>query len=746
MKKNLHVINSEEKTDYIIQNYEALPIFIEKSNQEQTINVEYYSSRYTFFGAENPYIFSLYFNNSEEFLGINLKNYMNLTQMNLRINSKYIYWLEFYNFYMNKLDTKINIYIKQLYGGSDLFLCDADDYDEKNLQFLITPISNKKCKNKKSIFNKLFTLDGTSVLSGYITPDSYFDIYAEINHENEDTNIKINPLMISELEMNNAAKYLKKGIKYTLSFEANHMVKLEPGFNAEVTITNGKTVYKLNSNGYTVEISGTGYVIESNNDAMVYFIGRFSGYKFIQREIDIERSKGKLVMLTNVQDEFFIDIGFKGYYPSSPSALKFRTKGTGTHYLYNIYDKLKEKLVRNEKVFVYYEENKNTNLDIKYVRTNLENKNNEYNIFLIPANNETKNATSDEWYDLIINSIEYATQQIQTDFHFCNGDAIVDVTIYTDNNYNRRLKLTKENYRLYNNINLFRGDNMMSFITTERVVFTYSFIDATDRIYESNYKNLWPERQQMIILKIDEVTYKSGNNKIIVTKFRPNYKYSTTRYIILIGQKNSENTPKNFNNPCYLVDLLNNRPKDVVIDTIYDIGDNDLVTAEVDISEIIHNEDKYVINIISQELRFKKGINFYEPLEFSHNYAIPYEGNAEIGSNDGEKSDNESDSSNTTLVLAITLPIAGVLIIATSRAPTTCISARPRKPPSTCSTARSPPRLGSADTPPTRRGTRTNSPASPKAILPPNPSRRTARTAARTGRRRRAGRISAGNS
>ena len=188
---------------------------------------------------------------------------------------------------------------------------------------------------------------------------------------------------------------------------------------------------------------------------------------------------------------------------------------------------------------------------------------------------------------------------------------------------------------------------MMSFKTTERVVFTYSFIDVTDGNYKRYYDSLWPERQQMIILKIDEVTYKSGNNKIIVTKFRPNYKYSTTRYIILIGQKNSENSLKNFNNPCYLVDLLNNRPKDVVIDTIYDIGDNDLVTAEVDISEIIHNEDKYVINIISQELRFKKRINFYEPLEFSHNYAIPYEGNAEISYDD--QSANKSNYFNTNL-------------------------------------------------------------------------------------------------
>ena len=34
------------------------------------------------------------------------------------------------------------------------------------------------------------------------------------------------------------AKYLKKDIEYTLDFETDHLVKLEPGFDAEVTIYN----------------------------------------------------------------------------------------------------------------------------------------------------------------------------------------------------------------------------------------------------------------------------------------------------------------------------------------------------------------------------------------------------------------------------------------------------------------------------------------------------------------------------
>ena len=201
----MHITFSEEEaTDYIIQNSISLSKFINKSNQEQIINLTHYSSRYAFFGAENPYLFNVLFNYSKELTEVNLKNYMNLTQMNIRINSRYFYLFEFYNLYFNNFKTKINFYIMQLYGGSDLFLCNADDYNERNLQFLTTLICNVKYKNKKSIFNNLFTLDGTKILSRYMTPDSYFDIYTEVVHENEDTNIKINPIMITDLKRTNA--------------------------------------------------------------------------------------------------------------------------------------------------------------------------------------------------------------------------------------------------------------------------------------------------------------------------------------------------------------------------------------------------------------------------------------------------------------------------------------------------------------------------------------------------------------
>ena len=186
---NMHSIISDEDwgNDYLIYNYMNFPIFIEKSKDYQSIYTSEYSSRFTFFGAENPYIFNAFYSYVKKTFnmeGININNYLNLTQMNLRINSNYLPWFEFYNFYFNQLDLKINFYINQIYGGSDIYECTADDVNQKDLLFLTYPISNKKCKNKRSIFNRLFTLDGTKILSGYITPDSYFDIYAEIDNDN----------------------------------------------------------------------------------------------------------------------------------------------------------------------------------------------------------------------------------------------------------------------------------------------------------------------------------------------------------------------------------------------------------------------------------------------------------------------------------------------------------------------------------------------------------------------------------
>ena len=156
---------------------------------------------------------------------------------------------------------------------------------------------------------------------------------------------------------------------------------------------------------------------------------------------------------------------------------------------------------------------------------------------------------------------------------------------------------------------------------------------------------------------------------MITIKFKPNYINSSTRYIILVASKDSQNTLDTFKNPCYIVDLLNRRPKGVLVDKIYSIGDEEIINAEVDISSILTEKNHYLVNIISQELRFEKKINFYTPKEFEHQgkEIPPTEDTDEDIDSDSEsdKSDDKSsDKDNTTLALAIAIPIAAVIIIA----------------------------------------------------------------------------------
>ena len=248
--KNLRVnFSDEEATDYIIQNYLGLVIYVEKTEKDCNITVTKYPSKFSFFGAGEPYIFNSLFNYAQIYLikkyGYNLNNYENLPQINIRFNSKTLKFFEFFNFYLNQLNLKIDFYIRQIYGGSELYECNADDFDQKNLMILTSPISNIKCKNKTSLFNRLFSLNGTKIISGYIAHDSEFDIYAEIQND-ENTFINVSHIITQDSESKNNAKYLKKNIKYTINFFLNHLIKLEPGFDVEIVITNGKNSSIIN--------------------------------------------------------------------------------------------------------------------------------------------------------------------------------------------------------------------------------------------------------------------------------------------------------------------------------------------------------------------------------------------------------------------------------------------------------------------------------------------------------------------
>ena len=140
----------------------------------------------------------------------------------------------------------------------------------------------------------------------------------------------------------------------------------------------------------------------------------------------------------------------------------------------------------------------------------------------------------------------------------------------------------------------------------------------------SEDETAWENRKILTDLKIEEVKNKKDVDNVMSIKFKPNYKQSSTKYIIIIAQQNDKNTKEAFNDPCYIV------------------GDNDSITAEVDIADIVHSSNKYVVNIISHELRFDKKIHFYQSLDFK------------------DKSGGLSDAE---IALAVVFPIIGAALI-----------------------------------------------------------------------------------
>ena len=86
---------------------------------------------------------------------------------------------------------------------------------------------------------------------------------------------------------------------------------------------------------------------------------------------------------------------------------------------------------------------------------------------------------------------------------------------------------------------------------------------------------------------------------------------------------------------------------------IYDIGKNDTLEIEVDINDILGKTDKYIINIISQELRFDKKLNYYSPMEFIHRPSDKKE----------EEEKEEKNDDDFPVVYIVVISAAGLIII-----------------------------------------------------------------------------------
>ena len=344
-EKNLQYVmsNKTEEFNFLIENSYKNPIFINKSNKEVIINIKSYYPKYAFFGVMTKELFKSYLsfflrssnddNLSEDIeVPIDSKRFL---PINARVRSDLLGFYEFFNFYLKDFEENVNVYINKLYGETEFYECSDDDIDMNNLDILTTPITN--CKNKKSIFNRLFSLKGSKIVSGYLSPNSYFDIYVEYN--DNDNIIKIPS--VSENTVNSASKYIKKGIQYKVDFDADHMVKIEPIINIEVKISNEDDSFILNYDNPTAKINGKNYIVTTNIDTMIYFYGKLNSYI---KQIRIDPNKKGNLKITGIYREtcyYCIDYGFEGYNPLNADCKNSIKKEYGI-FAENLYEKIKK--------------------------------------------------------------------------------------------------------------------------------------------------------------------------------------------------------------------------------------------------------------------------------------------------------------------------------------------------------------------------------------------------------------------
>ena len=161
-------------------------------------------------------------------------------KLNRRINTNHVLINDFLNLYIDNLGQKYYLYIKLFYGEINFFEWEYYLPDsEKYFLNISKPFNN--FKNKKSIINRLINLEKNKLITGYLSSNSYFDIYLEKDDNNTD-------ILINNFKNR---KFIKKGLEYNIKFPLNHLIKLEPGFNAEVKIFNGNKIILLNNKNPT---------------------------------------------------------------------------------------------------------------------------------------------------------------------------------------------------------------------------------------------------------------------------------------------------------------------------------------------------------------------------------------------------------------------------------------------------------------------------------------------------------------
>ena len=391
MKIILPVEQKEEKS-FILFNREIFPIYVDKFEKDINIVLNKYPGKYAVFGVLTDFLYAKALNQLGEIFALSdLQKYESNNFFNFKIDTSIHVINEYFNFYIFDFTKKINIYFKKYYGKAEIYEDTTNYIDSKNFSALSKPM--KTFQGKKSLFNSCYSLNNNRSLVGHFSDESLFYLYVEIDEGEEDTIINtlpISPTYYYDDRYNNknVGKYLKTGIEYSLNFTVDHLFKLEPGFDATVSIyddKNNKII--LNPNKRTGEFKGNNVKMKSNNNAMIYLYGRLVNNNkndLFNIQIPLDKSqKGKNIQI-DLSDSVFsiIDFGFEGYEPNNMMVdISYRAKHVFTE---NLYDRLEAELVEGENLY-FYTHNRVSVSNIKYTE-NLRHKNNKYNFAVIPAN------------------------------------------------------------------------------------------------------------------------------------------------------------------------------------------------------------------------------------------------------------------------------------------------------------------------------------------------------------------------
>ena len=561
---------------------------------------------------------------SENYIDYNLNKY-GPDSLFMRTTSNHIDFIYNYS-YLFGLDEKYYLYNKKYYGNIDFYKYNKElNCFSDFIPFIDSYHFLNNLNEYDLVNNKLLNVSGYQLFSYFNSYGSLYDLYFQKVNDLE--HIQINSKMF---RYNNLVKLLNENKLYYLDFNVDHLIKLDKEFlEAEITFIDINNIkYVLNKENKVLrDLKGEGIIVKSNKKALIYFYKKMDNITE-QGMIEFNKSqigKNMKFQITSKKNSYinlFIaeDFGFKGYYPmlSKDSFSQIDSRdNSSTIYVDNLYDKLEKNDFyedEDENFYIYIFDSENNKLPI----FNSENYNLSESIYfdnlLSPINkNYFKIVPGNSNGSIILNIIN--KQNFNYQFFICKNNEIKFIIEnsngYFDYNYSypyeEIINENRENIFYLNNKNEILS---LSFESNEEFVFSYSFIDNTDKL---------KKRKELTNLKIKDIKKKDKNSNVISINFYPNYKESSTRYIIVIAPKNKIYSKENLSNPCFITKLITEKIEGIKIVNLVDTGEKDLINVETDITDILKDGNKeFIVNIISQELRFEQKLNFYSPYEYSN--------------------------------------------------------------------------------------------------------------------------------